>query len=83
MHGGFASGLIAPVECAVRKLDANALAQHPSPQHTHLLALGDAVGGHKCAAAICLRLHIASGLHVPSRHKVQQPRVVDAFKNEP
>ena len=47
MHCGLARRVVAPAEGAVRKLDAHAFAQHPVPQHANLLALADAVGGHK------------------------------------
>ena len=90
VHCGFAFGLVAPAEGAVRKVDVYALGQQPAPKYAHLLALGDAVGGHKGAAGPCRldpgsghhRLQVLRGFDIPGRHKIQQASVVDAVEGQ-
>ncbi|MNN69420.1 hypothetical protein D3C81_1852080 [compost metagenome] len=78
MHGSLAAGLVVPLEGAVGEVDLHPLGQHPVPQHTDLLALGDGVGGDEAAAQRRVVLHHLRRLHIPGGDEVQQAGVPDA-----
>ena len=78
MHGSVAFCFIAPLECAMGKLDVHAQALHLTPEHGHMFALGDAVGRNK-GRTIGRLFQIPCCQDVPAADKVQNARAVYAL----